>query len=287
MASSAASPFYSKPLQLVFFSILIYQPYENLRRRKPAVSYHSIYIIESLSCISFVQPFRLCKLIQIISAPARFALEHLSALAYIFFSAFFFKPVSYLIARGGSLDHIEPISARAFAACAGHYFYYIRRLQFIIQRNKLTVNLRSYAFISYFSMNAVRKIQRSAAFYQIFYVSLRRIDQYVSGKQVDLQRFHKFAAVLHVVLPFHHLTQPRQFSIKICDFSGSVFIFPMRCNTVFRRSVHIERANLNFKRLAVLADQSRMQRLIHIALRNGDIILESLRQRTPHSVNSA
>lgn len=48
----------------------------------------------------------------------------------------------------------------------------------------------------------------------------------------------------------------------------------MADNTAFRHGIHFPRAYLNFNRQAVGADQNRMQTLITVAFRNGDIVFE-------------
>ena len=61
----------------------------------------------------------------------------------------------------------------------------------------------------------------------------------------------------------------------------------MCSNTIFRSLVHLKCADLNFKWLSVRADQRRMQRLIHIWLRHGNIVLEPARNRFIHLMDDA
>ena len=61
----------------------------------------------------------------------------------------------------------------------------------------------------------------------------------------------------------------------------------MRRNAVFRGVVHLPRADLHLKRDAFLADDGRVQRLVHVLLRRGDIILKAVRQRREHVVHNA
>ena len=51
--------------------------------------------------------------------------------------------------------------------------------------------------------------------------------------------------------------------------------------------MHLIRADLDFKRHIVLAEYRRMERLIHIGLRHGDIVLKPPRNRAPHGMNDA
>ena len=61
----------------------------------------------------------------------------------------------------------------------------------------------------------------------------------------------------------------------------------MRRNAVFRDAVHLVSSNLHFKGHAVFANDRRMQRLIHVRLRHGDIILEAVGHLLPECVHHA
>ena len=61
----------------------------------------------------------------------------------------------------------------------------------------------------------------------------------------------------------------------------------MRCNTVFRHFVHLYGTNLHLKRDARPADDRRMQRLVAVRLRCGDVVLEAARNRLVQVVNVA
>ena len=96
--------------------------------------------------------------------------------------------------------------------------------------------------------------------------------------QIVLQQIHEFSVVRHVSLPFQNLAKPYQL-LLLLDFDllavGGLFIFPVGRDTVLCRLMHIEGTDLYFKRLAGASDQSRMQGLIHICLRHGNIVLEA------------
>ncbi len=59
----------------------------------------------------------------------------------------------------------------------------------------------------------------------------------------------------------------------------------MRRDTEFCGTVHFPRANLHLERNAVRAEHGGVQRLVHIGLRGGDVILKPSGHRTEHIVN--
>ena len=59
----------------------------------------------------------------------------------------------------------------------------------------------------------------------------------------------------------------------------------MRCNTILCCFVHLEGTDLDLERLSVRPDQCSMQRLVHVWLRHGNIVLETSRNRFIHLVN--
>ena len=56
----------------------------------------------------------------------------------------------------------------------------------------------------------------------------------------------------------------------------------MGCDTVFRRLVHLKGPDLDLEGLAVGADQRGVQRLVHVLLGHGDVILEPARNGLIH-----
>ena len=56
-------------------------------------------------------------------------------------------------------------------------------------------------------------------------------------------------------------------------FTG--FVNPMTGNTALSHSVHFTRTDLHFDRQTIRADQGRVQALVAVAFRNGDIVFET------------
>jgi hypothetical protein len=71
--------------------------------------------------------------------------------------------------------------------------------------------------------------------------------------------------------------------VKIFSF----FLAPMRGDAFFCHSMHFVRPDLNFHSFAIWADNTGVQRLIHIGFRHGDIVFEPPRNGAPMRMNDA
>ena len=136
-------------------------------------------------------------------------------------------------------------------------------------------------------MNAVGKIHRDRPLRQIDDVPLRRKDKHLIGKDVQLQGVHEFLRI-GCILPFQYAPEPADFRVEILRVRVlALFIAPVRRHAVFGNVVHFPRADLNFHGLPLRVDHRRMERLIHVRLRNGDVILEAVRKRLPQGMGNA
>ena len=61
----------------------------------------------------------------------------------------------------------------------------------------------------------------------------------------------------------------------------------MRGDTVLGDAVHLVRADLDLERRTVARQHRRVQRLVHVRLGDGDVVLEPARKRLPHRVDRA
>src|SRR5438105_2218856 len=85
----------------------------------------------------------------------------------------------------------------------------------------------------------------------------------------------KFLGIVQAFLPFQQLSQPRV-SLDIAHLEiFALFVAPVRGDTFLGDTVHFMGANLNFDALSVGSDHAGVERLIHVDLGQGDIILES------------
>jgi hypothetical protein len=87
-----------------------------------------------------------------------------------------------------------------------------------------------------------------------------------------------------------HLSQPCDlFSQRVISLGvrRRFFVLPMGGDPKLRVFMHIMRTNLNFQRLSGRASYSRVQRLVHIALRISDVVIELLGYVRPKCMHHA
>ena len=68
---------------------------------------------------------------------------------------------------------------------------------------------------------------------------------------------------------------------------GALLVAPVRRDAELRRAVHVARADLDLQRLAARAHDRGVQRLVHVRLGHGDVVLEPAGDRRPQRVHGA
>ena len=137
-------------------------------------------------------------------------------------------------------------------------------------------------------MYCIGKINRRRPRRQVFDIPLRgkAIDPVRKKIEIALDNAQKLFVVIHIMLPFQNMTQPCQFLFftlrVLCLTAAGLLVFPVGSNTVFRRTVHLIGTDLYFKRLSVGTDQRRVQRLVIVWFRHGDIIFKTSGNRFIH-----
>ena len=197
----------------------------------------------------------------------------------------FFIEIADLRLRLRGLDDLEPVAAGALAVLLGDDLDEIARIQLVIQRHDAAIDLRADALIADRAVNAIGKVNRRRAAGQIDNLSLGREDEDFVAEQIHLERGDEFLAVTHVVLPIQNLAQPIELIIQTVRRLLALFIAPVGRDAVFRNAVHLMGTDLHLKGHAVFADDRRMQRLIHVRLGHGDVILEAVGNLLPEGMH--
>ena len=146
------------------------------------------------------------------------------------------------------------------------------------------MTLGADAFDSDGRVDLESEVKRRGASRKLDDVSLRGEHEYLVGEQVDLQGLHELFRVVEVFLPFQRLSQPSELSLFLV-FRYAFLVFPVGRDTVFRDPVHFIGSDLDLKRFPVVSDHRSMQRLVSVWFRHRYVILETSRDRFPHSVN--
>ena len=219
------------------------------------------------------------------------------------FPPFLGEPLADLVACTRRSDKGQPVAAGACVfVLRGEDLNNVAVLQRGVQRQKSSVDAGADCLVPHLGVNGVGEVNRRRTGRQRNDVALRCEGVDVLRTDLVAQAVEKFIRVLDVLLPVHQLTQPRHLVdfTAVADFrspgpgspksscsAAPVLVLPVGCDTELCPAVHFAGANLNFNRLAVRADHSRVQTLVHVELRHRNVVLEATGNRTPVRVDKA
>jgi len=178
----------------------------------------------------------------------------------------------------------EPILFGRLAG-AREDFDRIAVFQSMSKRHQPTIHLRTGAVRADLAMDRVGEIDRSGSTREIDDFSGGREDEYFVREEIELHGVEKFVWVRDFSLPLDQLPEPVEFRIIAVGFDIALLVFPVRSNAEFSISMHLDRPDLDFHTLAVLADHGRMERSVPVRLRQSDIVFESPRHRWPYRMD--
>src|SRR5207302_11465188 len=98
--------------------------------------------------------------------------------------------------------------------------------------------------------------------------------------EVDLQRLHELAWVRGFRLPVDDAIEPGNVGV-----GRALLVAPVRGDAELGSLVHLPGADLYLDRLALGPHHRRVQRLVEVELRHGDVVLETPLYRLPGGVD--
>ena len=98
---------------------------------------------------------------------------------------------------------------------------------------------------------------------------------------------HEIARIGDLVLPLHELPEPEKIRIVRLRADAAFLVFPVRGDSLLGDQVHLARPDLHFERLSFLGHHRRVQRLVEVRLRHGDVVLDPSGDRPPGLVDDA
>ena len=166
-------------------------------------------------------------------------------------------------------------------------FDHVAVRQRVAQRYHLAVHLRAGALMPHLGVHGVGKIDRRRPARQHDHAALRRERVHLLGIEVHAKRGEKLARLLHLLHPLDQVAHPDDALIvgRGCRFATAL-VFPVRGDTLLGDAVHFLGADLHLERLPGM-DHGRVQRLIEIRPRHGDVVLEAPRHGPPNLVDHA
>ena len=160
-------------------------------------------------------------------------------------------------------------------------------LYLIVQRDHAPVHLGADHLIADLGVNGIGKVHHSGTLRQPDHIAARRKDENFLRRDVGLDGFYDILHIVGILLRFQQLPDPRQALVQRVLALHADLILPMRRDTVFRRIVHIPGADLHLKGHALFIQHGGVQRLVHVLLGGGNIVLEPVGDRAQHIVDNA
>ncbi|MNM28426.1 hypothetical protein D3C81_389410 [compost metagenome] len=160
----------------------------------------------------------------------------------------------------------------------GDDFHDIAIVQLGAQGRGFIVDLDGHGLVADARVNRIGEVDGRGAARQGDDLRLRR--KYVDGigEQVDLDVFEEFGRVARLLLDVEQGLQPRMGALlQVGRVRFAALVEPVRRYAGLGRAVHFLRADLEFHRRAVGADDGRVQRLVAVQLADRDVILELAR----------
>ena len=158
------------------------------------------------------------------------------------------------------------------------------------ERRYRTVDLGADAVVADLGMDSVGKVERRRTGTKRHDLTLGRKDKDLLIKEVDLQRMQVFLGVGDLVRrsPIERMFEPVNLVIQTLGIIGlrrrrsaRFLIQPVGGNAVLGLLMHLIGSNLNLERTGCGADNRRMERLVVIDLRHGDIVFKATRHGVP------
>ena len=234
-------------------------------------------------------PFR-----QLDAHPPHFPFQQVAAPGNVGAAGLAVEPAAYFLPRAVGRHitprRIEPVGGRAAPLLAGHHFNGVAVLQGGIQRHEPAVDFGAGNPVAQVGMNLVGKVNGRGAGRQLDDVAFGGIDENLVVEQILAHRFQKLARIRGFPLPLQQLAQPGHPFLKATVIAvgvGAFLIAPVGGHPVLGDAVHLVGFNLHLQRMAAVADHRSMERLVHILLGRGDIVVKLPRHRVPEPVGHA
>mmetsp|Transcript_16598 Transcript_16598/g.55337 ORF Transcript_16598/g.55337 Transcript_16598/m.55337 type:complete len:333 (-) Transcript_16598:884-1882(-) len=135
-------------------------------------------------------------------------------------------------------------------------------------------------------MNPICKVYDGRALGERVEISLGGENKHFLLEEILLYAVQKLLRVVELLHPLDQLPQPCE-PARLLHTLGFSLVHPVSSYSLLCYTVHLRRPDLNFDALATRPDDGRVERSIHVGLRERDVVLEPPRDRLPHAVNDA
>src|SRR5215212_4965207 len=213
------------------------------------------------------------------------ALERLATLGLGLLARLAREPLADLVAgpRGGRQR--KPVARGPAPALRGQDLDEVAALQTVVERDDPAVDLRADGAVADVCVDGVGEVDRRRAGGQRLDLALRSEHIDLVLEEIGAEGLDELARVRLVLLPVHQLAHPGKPLVVACLAGAAMLVEPVRGDAELRRLVHFARAHLDLERPAFRSDHGRVQRLVAVQLRHGDVVLEAAGHRLPERVD--
>ena len=183
----------------------------------------------------------------------------------------FFEPLLDFGASLVALADVQPVPAGTLGGFGGDDLHNVAVAQRGIDVGDAVVDLCANHGVAHTGVNGIGKINGGGAGGQGDNSALGGKDEHLVVEHIDFQGLNIFLGI-GILLAFQQ--PPHPFKVLFAAGAGALLVFPVGSDAVFCRLVHIPGTNLNLKGDALRSDNGGVQRLIHIGLGGGNIVLE-------------
>ena len=205
----------------------------------------------------------------------------ISTIAQRLLAALLAEPLPNLCRSPRCPDEAEPIPARP-SALGGDDLDDVARLQLGGQRDEPAVDTSAGGAVADFGVNCVGEVDRGGSPGQALHIPVGGQDEHLVLIKIEFEACQEFGRVL-VILGY--LRQPTDRDDPSRFFT--LLVGPVGRHPVLGAVVHVAGPNLDLERLAVDPHHRRMERLVEVELRHGDVVLEAAVNRGPPRMNNA
>ena len=136
-------------------------------------------------------------------------------------------------------------------------------------------------------MDGVGKVDDGRSRGQIDDVAFRRKSEHLLGQQLAFDVPQQVTGVLALPLAFQKLAHPGDAVVQLIFRAHARLVFPVGRHAVFGGLVHLPGTDLHLKGNSLMSDDRRVQRLVHVGLGCGDIVLKAAGDGMVHVVDDA
>ena len=212
--------------------------------------------------------------------------EQVMALGHVLLAALALEPLADPLLGRCALDEVEPVAAGPVRSLGGEDLDDLAVLERVLQRHHPTVDLGADAVVTDLRVDAIREVHGRRVGREVDDIAARRENVDLVLEEIDLDGVQERLSVPHLALPFEQAAQPGELLVE-ARILPPFLICPVGGDAELGHAMHLLGSDLDLDGLAGVGDDSRVQRLVAVRLRHGDVVLEPPGHGLPERVDDA